>query len=43
MAVAGVAYATTAIGGLHWLVPPILIGFGIGLLNAWGALVEILR
>lgn len=43
MAVAGVAYATTAIGGLYWLVAAILIGFGIGLLNAWVALVEILR
>lgn len=43
MTVAGLGYATTAIGGLYWLVPAILIAFGIGLLNAWVALVEILR
>jgi hypothetical protein len=41
--VSGAGYATTSIGGLYWLVPGVLIGFGVGLLNAWVALVEILR
>ncbi len=43
IAVGGVGYATTSIGGLYWMVPGVLIGFGIGLVNAWVALVEILR
>ncbi|WP_432841096.1 hypothetical protein [Dactylosporangium sp. CA-092794] len=43
LATGGAGYATESIGGLYWLVPGMLLGFAIGLLNAWVALVEILR
>lgn len=40
---AGVTCLLSAGGGLYWLVPAVLVGFTIGLANAWVALVEILR
>ena len=40
---AGVMTALDVAGGLHWLVPGVLLSFGVGLVNAWVALVEILR
>ncbi len=43
IAIGGVGYATASIGGLYWLVPGVLLGFSIGLVNAWVAMVEILR
>ena len=43
LAVAGVSYAAGAGGGLYWLAPGVLLAFGSGLVNAWVALVEILR
>lgn len=42
-AFAGVSVIAGALGGLYWLVPSVLLAFGIGLVNAWVALVEILR
>lgn len=43
MMVAGIAYAVGAAGGLYWLVPGVLLAITVGLLNAWVALIEILR
>jgi hypothetical protein len=43
MTLSGVACATMTIGGLYWLVAGVLLAFVIGLVNAWVALVEILR
>jgi hypothetical protein len=43
LAFAGVATALQVAGGLYWLAPGVLLAFGIGLVNAWVALVEILR
>lgn len=43
IAFAGVATAGMTAGGLYWLVPGILLALGVGLLNAWVALIEILR
>jgi modulator of FtsH protease len=43
IAFAGVSTALGALGGLYWLVPGALLAFGVGLLNAWVALVEIQR
>jgi len=40
---AGISYALGAGGGLYWLAPGVLIAFAVGLVNAWVALVEILR
>jgi hypothetical protein len=42
-AFAGVSVVAGALGGLYWLVPAVLLAFGVGLVNAWVALVEILR
>jgi hypothetical protein len=39
IAVSGVGYATTSVSGLYWLVPGVLIGFSVGLVNAWVVLV----
>ncbi len=39
----GLACVLAALGGLYWLVPGVMLAFGVGLLNAWVALVEILR
>lgn len=41
--VAGVVTALDVAGGLYWLVPGVLLAFAVGLVNAWVALVEILR
>jgi hypothetical protein len=43
IAFAGVSTAVGALGGLYWLVPGVLLAIGVGLLNAWVALVEIQR
>ncbi len=43
MAFAGIATAGMTAGGLYWLVPTTLLVFGLGLTNAWVALIEILR
>jgi hypothetical protein len=40
---AGVLYAIGAGGGLYWLFPGVVLGFAVGLFNAWVALVEVLR
>jgi modulator of FtsH protease len=41
--VAGVSSAAGAGGGLYWLAPGVLLAVAIGVVNAWVALVEILR
>jgi hypothetical protein len=41
--VAGGSLIAGAGGGLYWLLPSVLLAFGFGLVNAWVALVEILR
>ncbi|MGZ4603476.1 MAG: hypothetical protein ACXV0U_07735 [Kineosporiaceae bacterium] len=43
VAVAGASYAAGTGGGLYWLAPGVLVAFGVGLANAWVALIEILR
>jgi hypothetical protein len=43
IAFAGVATSIGLLGGLYWLVPGIVLAYGVGLLNAWVALLEILR
>jgi hypothetical protein len=43
IAFAGVTTATASLGGLYWLVPGVITAFCVGLVNAWVALVEILR
>ena len=40
---AGALTALDTAGGLYWLVPGVLLSFAVGLVNAWVALVEILR
>jgi hypothetical protein len=40
---AGLSCALGIAGGLYWLAPGVLLAFAIGLVNAWVALVEILR
>ena len=39
----GISLAVGAGGGLYWLAPGVLLAFAIGVVNAWVALVEILR
>jgi hypothetical protein len=41
--IAGISAAAEAGGGLYWLAPGVLLAFAIGVVNAWVALVEILR
>jgi hypothetical protein len=41
--VAGLSCSTLTGGGLYWLAPATLLAFCVGLVNAWVALVEILR
>ena len=41
--VAGISCAVGVGGGLYWLAPGVLLAFAIGVINAWVALVEILR
>jgi hypothetical protein len=41
--VAGISAAAETGGGLYWLAPGVLLAFAIGVVNAWVALVEILR
>jgi hypothetical protein len=43
IAIAGLGYATQTLGGLYWLVPALVVVFCVGLINAWVALVEVLR
>jgi hypothetical protein len=43
LAVAGILTAVGVAGGLYWLVPSVALGYIFGLVNAWVALVEILR
>jgi hypothetical protein len=43
LTVSGASLALGAGGGLYWLAPGVLVAFAIGLVNAWVALVEILR
>jgi hypothetical protein len=43
IAVAGVLEAAEVWGGLYWLLPAVVLAFCVGLVNAWVALVEILR
>lgn len=43
LTVAGITLAAGAGGGLYWLAPGVLLAFAIGIVNAWVALVEILR
>jgi len=39
----GLFCALQVLGGLYWLVPGVILGFSVGLVNAWVALIEILR
>jgi hypothetical protein len=41
--VAGASLAAGSGGGLFWLVPAIVLLLGVGVMNAWVLLVEILR
>jgi modulator of FtsH protease len=41
--VGGLFCALQMLGGLYWLVPGVILGFSVGLVNAWVALIEILR
>jgi modulator of FtsH protease len=43
IAFSGIALAGMFAGGLYWLVPGVLLALGIGLVNAWVTLIEILR
>ncbi len=40
---AGLTLILGAGGGLYWLVPAMILGFGGAVLNAWVLLVEIVR
>ena len=40
---AGLSLILGAGGGLYWLVPAMVLGFGGAVLNAWVLLVEIVR
>jgi modulator of FtsH protease len=40
---AGLTLMLGAGGGLYWLVPAMVLGFGGAVLNAWVLLVEIVR
>jgi hypothetical protein len=41
--VAGVSLLLRAGGGLHWLVPGVVLCLVVAVLNAWVLLIEILR
>lgn len=41
--VAGASLAAGSGGGLFWLVPAIVLLLGVGVMNAWILLIEILR
>jgi hypothetical protein len=41
--VAGASLVAQRGGGLYWLVPAIVLLLGVGVMNAWVLLVEILR
>jgi hypothetical protein len=41
--VAGVSLVTQRGGGLYWLVPAVVLLLGVGVMNAWILLIEILR
>ncbi len=43
MIVAGIGVLAPAGGGLYWLVPELILGFGGSVANAWILLVEIHR
>ena len=43
LAFAGFATAAGTAGGLYWLVPGVVLGLCVGLVNSWVALIEILR
>ena len=41
--VAGASLVSQRGGGLYWLVPGIVLLLGVGVINAWVLLIEILR
>jgi hypothetical protein len=41
--VAGASLVAQGGGGLYWLVPGIMLLLGVGVMNAWVLLIEILR
>ena len=41
--VAGASLVARSGGGLYWLVPAIVLPLGVGVMNAWILLIEILR
>jgi hypothetical protein len=41
--VAGASLVARSGGGLYWLVPAIVLLVGVGVMNAWILLIEILR
>jgi hypothetical protein len=41
--VAGASLVARSGGGLYWLVPAIVLLLGVGVMNAWILLIEILR
>jgi hypothetical protein len=43
IALVGAAAAAGTAGGLYWLVPGVVLGLCVGLVNSWVALIEILR